>query len=45
MVKITNPQYTDNLSETKISALEILNNDLEEEPVYIYGKTEGNGIN
>lgn len=44
MVKITNPQYTDNLSETKISALEILEDDLEEEPIYIYGKTEGNGI-
>jgi hypothetical protein len=45
MLKITNPQYTNNLSKTKTSGFKILKNDTENEPVYVYGCTEENGIN
>lgn len=45
MVKITNPQYTNNLSKTKTSEFKVLKNDTENEPVYVYGRTEENGIN
>jgi hypothetical protein len=45
MVKITDPQHTNDFSETKTSQFQILGNDEYEEPIHIIGLDSNTGIN